>query len=117
MENESEYNKYLATLRKENDKSLYKKSTNNNINLDEVNKTLNDYISTHNKNFYFYFINYEIVIEFDNIFLANMQTNSFYKPDNININKYLLFDIDCFKSRGSKFYSINQMTINIISDR
>ena len=49
IENESEYNKYLATLRKENDMSLYKTYTINNINLDEVNKILNDYISTHNR--------------------------------------------------------------------
>ena len=33
--NESEYHKYLATLPKKDDKSLYKKYTNNNINLDE----------------------------------------------------------------------------------
>ena len=31
-------------------------------NLDGVNKILNDYISTHNKNFDFYFINCEFVI-------------------------------------------------------
>ena len=33
------------------------------------------------------------------------------------MNKYLLYDIDCFKSRGYNFYNINQMTINIINDR
>ena len=56
IENELQYNKYLATLRKENDKSLYNKYSINNVNLDEVNKILNDYISTHNKSFKFYFI-------------------------------------------------------------
>ena len=55
IENESEYNKYLATLPKENDKSLYKKYTINNINLDEVNKILNDHISIHNKIFQFFY--------------------------------------------------------------
>ena len=33
------------------------------------------------------------------------------------MKRYLLYDIDCFKSRGHKFYNINQMTININSDR
>ena len=33
------------------------------------------------------------------------------------MNKYLLYDIDCFKSKLNKFYKINQMTININSDR
>ena len=49
----SEYKKYLATLLKQNDESLYKKSTFNNISLDDIIKILNDYISTHNKNFDF----------------------------------------------------------------
>ena len=53
FENESERNKYLATLHKENDESLYKKYIINNKNLDDVNKILNDYISTNNKNFHF----------------------------------------------------------------
>ena len=87
------------------------------VNLDKVNKIINDYISTHNKNFEFYFINCEFVIEFDNNFIANIQTNYFYNTDIIKINKYLFYDIDCFKSRGHKFYNINQMTINIISDK
>ena len=85
--------------------------------MDEVNKILNDYISTHNKNFDFYFFNCEFSIEFDSISIANMKTNSFYNTAIININKYLLYDIDCFKSRGYKFYNINQMAINKISER
>ena len=52
-ENESKYMYYLFTLRKKDDKSFYKKYTINNISLDEANKILNDYISTHNKCFDF----------------------------------------------------------------
>ena len=84
--------------------------------MDEVNKTLNDCFSTHNKNFNFYFLNCEFVVEFDNNFRANTKSNYFSNTDIININKYLLYNIDCFKSRGHKFYIINQMTFNIISD-
>ena len=62
IENESEYNKYLANLYKENDESSHKKYTINSINLDDVNKILNDYISTNNKIFVFYFTNSEFVI-------------------------------------------------------
>ena len=54
IENQSEYNSYLAILRRKVDKISYKKYTTNNINLDEVNKILNDYISTHNKKFDFF---------------------------------------------------------------
>ena len=53
IENESEYPNYLATLGKKIHRSLYKKYTINIVNLDEVIKILNDYISTHNKNFGF----------------------------------------------------------------
>ena len=80
IENHSEYNNYLATLRKKNDK-FYKKNikkcTINNVNLDEVNKILNDYLSTYNKKFDFSFINCEFVIEFDNNFIANIKTKYF----------------------------------------
>ena len=40
IQNPSEYQEYLATLRKKIDKSLYKKYTINNFNLDEFNKIL-----------------------------------------------------------------------------
>ena len=117
FENESEYHEYLATLGKKSHKSLYNKYTINNVNLDEVMKKLNDCISTHNKNFDFYFINCELVIEFDNDFTAIIQTNCFYNTDFVNIKLYLLYSIDCCESRGYKFYNINQIAINIIRDR
>ena len=61
--------------------SLYKKYTTNNINLDEVDKILNDYISHHNINFGLYFINCEFKIEFDNNFTTNIETKYFYNTD------------------------------------
>ena len=96
---------------------VYKKNIFNNVNLDEVNKILNAYISTHYKKFHFCFLKCEYVIEFDNNSIANINSSYFYKTDIINKNRYLLYDIDCFKSKGSKFYNINQMTVNSISDR
>ena len=115
IDNEFEYKKYL--LRKENDKSFFKKYTINNINLDDVDKVLNDYISSNNKNFDFYFINCEFVLEFDNNYITIIETTYFYNIDIYDINGYLLYDIDCFKLKGYSFYNINQMTINTIFDR
>ena len=77
IEKESEYKEYLATLRKKNDKSLNQKNTNNNVNYDEVDNKLNDYITTHNNKIDSYFINCEFKIEFDNIFTTNIETNFF----------------------------------------
>ena len=59
MENESVYKEYLATLHKKDDKSLHKNYTVISINLDEFDKILKDYITTHFKKFDFYFINCE----------------------------------------------------------
>ena len=53
-ENESERKKYLASLRKENDMSVYSKYTINKINLDEFEKILNDYITAYIKKIDFY---------------------------------------------------------------
>ena len=85
--------------------------------MDDVNKILNDYISTHNKTFDFSFINCEFGRKFYNNFIANIKINYFYNTGNINVKRYLINDIDCFKSRGYKFYNINQMIIDVISDR
>ena len=47
FENQSEYMNYLATMRKKNDESLFKKHNVNIINLEEVEKVLKDYIIIH----------------------------------------------------------------------
>ena len=65
----------------------------------------------------FPFINCEFVIEFDNNFTTKIETFYFNNLDSDFIKMSLLCYIDCFKSRGYKFYNINQMTINSISDR
>ena len=97
---------------------LYENYTNNNNILDDVDKILSDYVTTHKKKFYFYLIRCEFVLEFDNNFITNMKTNYCYSMDDITkIRSYLYYWIDCFKSRGSKFYNINQMTVNINGDR
>ena len=66
---------------------VYMKTILLNVKLDEVNKILIDFISTHNKNFDFLFINCEFVIEFDDNFIAIIKTNYFYNKDNVTINR------------------------------
>ena len=65
FENETELNKYFATLRKENDKNLYTKYSFN-INLDEFDKILSDYISHNNKKIYLYFFKLTFELKFNN---------------------------------------------------
>ena len=115
FENQLELDKNLASLNNPNDKHISKKYTINNINLDDVNKILDDYICTHNKNFYFYFIDCEFKIEFDDNITANMEDNYHYNTDYINIKSYLSFYIDRCESAGYKFNNNNRMIINTIS--
>ena len=75
-------------------------------------------VTTHNKKFYFSLVRCEFVVEFDKNFTTNIQNNYCYNKDDITkIKSYLLYSIDCFKSRGYKNYNINQLNIKSISDR
>ena len=119
IENQSEFNNFLATRRKKKDKIFYKIYTSNKVNLDEVDKILNDYITTHNNYLDFYLVNCEFVKECDINFTEIVETSYLYNTDHIivKIGGFLLYWIDCFKSRGYKFYNINQINIKTISDR
>ena len=53
IENPDEYENYLTTSHKKNDKNFYIQYTINNISFVELDKILENYISTHNKNMFF----------------------------------------------------------------
>ena len=117
IENPSEYQHCLSTLRKKNDKGFFIKIyTINIIKLDEFKKILNDYITTHNKKLKFNLVIYEFQIEFDNNFIINIETIYIHKIESEKIKIYLLYYIDCLESRGYKVCNINQMTLNTIND-
>ena len=117
IQNECEYKNYKATVRKKDDKSIYKKYAINNVNLDEVDKILNDYVSTHNKKFDIYFIYCEFKIQFDNNSLIDIKSEYVRNIENVKIIQCLKYSIECHKLKGYKFHNIIQMTINTVSDR
>ena len=117
IENESEYKNYITTLCKKDDKSLYKKYVINNINLDEVDKILSDYVSTHNKKFEIYFIYCEFKIQFDNNSIIDIKSEYVHNIEIVKIIQCLKYSIECHKLKGYKFHNIFQMTINIVNDR
>ena len=84
IENESEYKNYIASLRKKDDKSIYKKYVINKNILDEVDKILKDYVSTHNKKFGICFVYCEFKIQFDINSTRNLKTDCVH---NIEIEK------------------------------
>ena len=100
IKNESEYKNYIASLRKKDDKSIYKEYVINKINLDEVDKILKDYVSTHNKKFDIYFIYCEFKIQFDNNYTRNVSTACVHNKDFEKIYRSLIYYIECLKIKG-----------------
>ena len=106
IENECEYKNYIATLRKKDDKRIYKKNVINNINLDEVDKILNDYVSTHNRKLDIYFIYCEVKIQFDNISTRDLKTEIVHNIEFGKIYQSLIYSIECLILKGYKFQII-----------
>ena len=99
---------------------MYIKYIITDISSDEFDKYLNDYITTHNEKFDFYLISCELVIEFDNNFTENIETNYFYNTDILNIKRNILHIIYHFIPRVYKAcnaYNIKQMILKTINDR
>ena len=117
IENESEYKNYIATPRKKDDKSIYKKYVINNNNLDEVDKILKDYVSTHNRKFDIHFVHREFKIQFDNNSTRDLKTYYVHNIEIEKISQCFLYCIEYLESKGYKFRNINQMTIKTVSDR
>ena len=84
-------NEYIASLGKRDDNSIYDNYTIININLDEFDKILNDYINTYNKKFDIYYIKCTFEIEFDNNFIAKIEINYHYNIESNKINSEILF--------------------------
>ena len=99
---------------------MYIKYTNNNISFDELDKILEDYISTHSKKILYYLIFCELKIEFDNNFTENIKTKYYYITDVFNIKRDLIFNIyqllpKIFKNCHA--YNIKQANLKTINDR
>ena len=117
IEDKSEYIKYMSTLHTIYDKNIYIAKTINNINLDETDKILDDFVTTYNKKFDFYFLRCNFKLQFDNDFTGYIDTNYFHNVYITNLKRYLSNFFQYSKSIGYTFTDINQKIINSISDR
>ena len=90
IESEEEYQYYLSTVDRKKDRKLYTKYIIINISFDDLDKVLNDYITTHNKKFDFYLIRCELIIEFDNNLTEKIKTKYFYTTSINDIKRDLL---------------------------
>ena len=106
-----EYNNYINSLIKDDNKFIYFKYIINNVDIDNFDKIFNNYITNHNKKIDFYYINCEFHIEF-NYQLLNIEINFHHNTDYINLKCLLFFYTE---SHSIKNFKINQMIINTIS--
>ena len=99
---------------------MYIKYTIININLDDLDKILNDYITNHNEKYNFYLFSCKLVIEFDDNFKENTETKYFYNTDIIIIKRNLSYNIYRFNPRIYKpcnVYNIKHIILETINDR
>ena len=106
-----DYNNYIKTLIKDDNKFIYMKYIVNKVNINNFEKIFNNYITNHNKKFDFYYINCEFQIETIDQ-LLNIEINLHHNTDYINLKSYLFFYTE---SHNIKNFNINQMIINTIS--
>ena len=104
---------YLATFK--NDKNFYKTIVIDNIDLDDIDKILNDHIKIHNKKFNIYFVKCIFNFRFDDD-IYELDTLYIHIKEIYKIFIQLLFFIDMMKSDGKFFINIDKMTIDINSD-
>ena len=110
-----ELNYYLTSLHKRYDRSLYYKYNINKINLNNINKIFDYYITIHNDKFDLYFINCVFQVQFNNKIIANLEIKNHYNSDYVNIENYLSGYLKSCEIAGYKINNINHMIINITS--
>ena len=98
---------YLATFQKEIDKNIYKKIVVYNIDLDNIDKILNNYINNHDKKFDIYFVKRLFNIDFDNN-IYELDTVYVYNKESYKIITQLLYFFDKIKAEGKDFNNISQ---------
>ena len=99
-------------------KLIIENYTINEPNLDEIDKILNDYVTSQNKNFYIYAINCEFYLVLDNNFKISIETSYCLNIDDINkIKRYLLYWIEYYELQGYGFCNIKEMIIKTTTDK
>ena len=99
---------------------MYIKYTFNNISFEELDKILQDYISTHNKKFVFYLNSCELIFKFDSNVTENIKTEYYYNTDVLNIKRDLIYNIYHFLPKIFKdyhAYNIKKANLKTINDR
>ena len=87
-------------------------------NLDEIDKMLNDYVTSYNKNFDIYAIRCQFFLVFDNNFKIYIETDYFFNIGDFTKTKNcFLYSIDYYRSLGYGSCNINKKIVKTISDK
>ena len=97
--------------------SFRMKYTIKNPNFFDVEKLFNNYVINHNKKFVLYLVKCDFKLFLNNDFTPYIKTAVYHNTLFINLERCLLYWIECFIGRGHKFYHNNEMNITIINDK
>ena len=117
FKNSNNLNDYLNNIQKEIDNNICLKIVTN-IDLNDVNKILNNYIEIHDKKFIVYNIKCIFDILFDDNDIYELETSYIHNKEIYKLIFQLQYFIDMIlKTEGKNFKKINQMSIYILGDK
>ena len=100
------------------DEFIYDEYSINNPNLNDIDKIINNYVTTCNKKFDIYFITCDFYLVFDNDFGIHIKTNHAHNKDDLTkVKTELLYWIEHLNFEGYSFCHINEMIIKSITDK
>ena len=100
------------------DQFFYDEYSINNPNLNDIDKIINNYVTSYNKKFDIYYIKCDFYLVFNDDFKIHIETYYVHNKDyltKIKIN--LLSWIEHLKFEGYSFCHINEMIIKTITDK
>ena len=100
------------------DQFIYDEYSINNPNLNDIDKIINNYVTSYNKKFDRYSIKYDFYLVFNDDFKIHIETYYVHNKDDLTkIKMNLLSWIEHLKFEGYSFCHINEMIIKTITDK
>ena len=100
------------------DDFFYDNYSINNPYLNDIDKIINNYVTSYNKKFDIYSIKCDFYLVFNDDFKIHIETHYVHNKDNLTkIKTELLAWTEHFKFEGYSFCHINEMIIKTITDK
>ena len=100
------------------DEFIYDNYSINNPNLNDIDKIINNYVTSYNKKFDIYSIKCDFYLVFSNDFEIHIETQNVHNMDDLTkLKTQLLAWIEHLKFEGYSFCHKNEMIIKTITDK